>query len=803
MSEPRPASNVSMDTTIAAEEALDLFDDRGLSYRTSKVSDAIFGSSPRHRTVLDDVKHTPSRRDSPTLPWRRVSVDSANAGAASASTPRKPRRVASASAVKRPDSPDIETILAKTPRPRRSTSALFSSPTSTSKAGGTRSRSTLSLRAAIKSEKSQNGDTDSILDEDLLEKLENDSESDGVGGSESDSSIDIHTPLPHLMFRDGFLSPRSKLFPQDLLASMPYLDDNAGDRSRSVLSVASTVGSVKSGLQRDPRDTQRRRQRHRDGRLLKAGMGLTTGLGWSDSEDEDAPSMLTRQLIKTVLERKRSNSGAEEPPSRPTSLYSMSSSRFMSPTPSLAKPSLARKTPSANMRALAQSATRSASVSFPLAHFAGKESPRESVTRTRVDSTASRTRTDSSASLWSQSSGSTSGAAARTPTAESFPGNPLASESMSLPTLGEEGTRSPTPHASGRLASSNSAKPSGLPRQRAESSASVVSRLPSSSASKTRVPSSGLPRVRAASSASNFGFIHTRVNSSASVQSSASKSKMTLPASLSRRVDAMHQQDTEDTNPASTSESAIPRRDRAESTASTTTQSSSASHSKITAVPEASPFDSSTSLNSISSNDSSPNASISTHSSGSNNAVPRPLRLPQTAGIYAAARSLSLESLHSHTSSTSGEAGPSQRKRTLSGPRPLRPRSPSHTPQTQSSWESFDNIPQVERTVTYPLSTNEASSPSAQTVTYSPSHTPTASPGSSSPSSPRQRPTLIGARPRPQPRTGTGMAYRTSSFSNLSESALKIRPLTLGGSGGTDNGSGVSGYPVYGSGNVF
>lgn len=37
-----------------------------------------------------------------------------------------------------------------------------------------------------------------------------------------------------------------------------------------------------TGLQKDPRDTERRRLRHKDGRLLRAGMGLTTGLGWSD-----------------------------------------------------------------------------------------------------------------------------------------------------------------------------------------------------------------------------------------------------------------------------------------------------------------------------------------------------------------------------------------------------------------------------------------------------------------------------------------------------------------------------------------
>jgi len=30
--------------------------------------------------------------------------------------------------------------------------------------------------------------------------------------------------------------------------------------------------------------------------MLQGGVGLTTGLGWSDSEDEDAPSPLTRRL---------------------------------------------------------------------------------------------------------------------------------------------------------------------------------------------------------------------------------------------------------------------------------------------------------------------------------------------------------------------------------------------------------------------------------------------------------------------------------------------------------------------------
>jgi hypothetical protein len=33
---------------------------------------------------------------------------------------------------------------------------------------------------------------------------------------------------------------------------------------------------------KDERDTPKRRTRHRDGKLLRGGIGLTTGLGWSD-----------------------------------------------------------------------------------------------------------------------------------------------------------------------------------------------------------------------------------------------------------------------------------------------------------------------------------------------------------------------------------------------------------------------------------------------------------------------------------------------------------------------------------------
>ena len=40
--------------------------------------------------------------------------------------------------------------------------------------------------------------------------------------------------------------------------------------------------TTKSGLIKDERDTVTRRVRHRDGKLLRGGIGLTTGLGWSD-----------------------------------------------------------------------------------------------------------------------------------------------------------------------------------------------------------------------------------------------------------------------------------------------------------------------------------------------------------------------------------------------------------------------------------------------------------------------------------------------------------------------------------------
>ncbi|OSC99636.1 hypothetical protein PYCCODRAFT_1446724 [Trametes coccinea BRFM310] len=148
----------------------------------------------------------------------------------------------------------------------------------------------------------QTGTPFEMLDRDEEARLEK--ELDGEG-SDSDSSLDLHTPLPHLMVRDGLLSPNSKLV-QSSRNTTPLPNDRPG----SVFSVASTAASImtKSGLFKDERDTVKRRVRHRDGRLLAGGIGLTTGLGWSDSEDEDAPSPLIRQISSRSL-KKRAASG--------------------------------------------------------------------------------------------------------------------------------------------------------------------------------------------------------------------------------------------------------------------------------------------------------------------------------------------------------------------------------------------------------------------------------------------------------------------------------------------------------------
>ncbi|KAJ7115859.1 hypothetical protein C8R44DRAFT_983809 [Mycena epipterygia] len=126
--------------------------------------------------------------------------------------------------------------------------------------------------------------------------------------NESDSDLDLHTSLPQLMLHHGFLSPRSKLLPKTAGASASPVPP----------SPASSVFAGADAPPRDTRDTPKRRVRHRDGKTLRGGIGLTTGLGWSDSEDEDAPSALTRRISSLNLHR----SGSQFSHSRASSLRS-------------------------------------------------------------------------------------------------------------------------------------------------------------------------------------------------------------------------------------------------------------------------------------------------------------------------------------------------------------------------------------------------------------------------------------------------------------------------------------------------
>ncbi|KAL4071787.1 hypothetical protein J3A83DRAFT_2909733 [Scleroderma citrinum] len=198
----------------------------------------------------------------------------------------------------RSSSPEIAHIISLTPRPRkRSTSAR--SRSCTSSLGRERKSSVRSRRGSdavplppmprwsptrmtSTTEWGRSGARESLAGEDT-EGMDNDAH-------DSDSSLDLHTPLPDLMLRHGMLSPNSKLLPKgnfDPTTRMSIVSDVSQLSSASYFSNASNLSlasnaSTSSKHLKDARDTPKRRTRHRDGKLLKGGIGLTTGLGWSD-----------------------------------------------------------------------------------------------------------------------------------------------------------------------------------------------------------------------------------------------------------------------------------------------------------------------------------------------------------------------------------------------------------------------------------------------------------------------------------------------------------------------------------------
>ncbi|KAL4264258.1 hypothetical protein AB1N83_005719 [Pleurotus pulmonarius] len=250
----------------------------------------------------------------------------------------------------RSSSPEIGEILATTPRPSRSksrprvpggsksapgsrrgsaaNSASISRSTSIASAASmskslsrsvSRSTtSTASILSASTSRTSRSTGGGGVVDLDADEfgfigavgaRMSDGEDEDGAG---SDSSLDLHTPLPHLMVKHGMLSPNSKLLPAGASPfAMSFGEAGSSTTSLSTTNPPANASGSKgkgsksgvNGILKDERDTVKRRTRHRDGSLLRGGIGLTTGLGWSDSEDEDAPSPLTRRLSTLNMSR--------------------------------------------------------------------------------------------------------------------------------------------------------------------------------------------------------------------------------------------------------------------------------------------------------------------------------------------------------------------------------------------------------------------------------------------------------------------------------------------------------------------
>jgi hypothetical protein len=87
--------------------------------------------------------------------------------------------------------------------------------------------------------------------------------------------------------------------PADLLllrSRAPFVFSDSSSTSASA-----SASSSKRGLQKYTRDTARRRVRYSDGALLRAVLGLTSGLGWSDSADDEGRSPRTRRLRAAKL----------------------------------------------------------------------------------------------------------------------------------------------------------------------------------------------------------------------------------------------------------------------------------------------------------------------------------------------------------------------------------------------------------------------------------------------------------------------------------------------------------------------
>ncbi|KAJ7281540.1 hypothetical protein C8J57DRAFT_1297957 [Mycena rebaudengoi] len=196
-----------------------------------------------------------------------------------AALPRRP-----ATPDSRAPSPDIATILATTPRPRLTSVA---------------SRTALSRRASkVRSRTTSLGTGNSASSEFDPEPWEEESFIDDYGvvrgsvysvksGYGFPTQSDEHD---HYEYDDDDVDP---VFPEADEDSDSSLDLHTIERPAAAI-LSSPSPPRPPAPPADVRDTPNRR-------LLRGGIGLTTGLGWSDSEDEDAPSALTRRISNLNL----------------------------------------------------------------------------------------------------------------------------------------------------------------------------------------------------------------------------------------------------------------------------------------------------------------------------------------------------------------------------------------------------------------------------------------------------------------------------------------------------------------------
>ncbi len=204
----------------------------------------------------------------------------------------------------RPASPDISALVSKTPRPRRQRSSLFSDTADAIPDSHSLPRRVsdgdIAIERTRRKHRPRPFNTDHAVafpskhpnGAEIEKKLERQLEG---GDSDSDSSLDLHTPLPVVASWSATVCfRRTRSFYQSLNAHSPPISGVAYIALLRVrlpftqLLYASSplfldVSTMtKSGIMKDVRDTPMRRHRHRDGKLLRGGIGLTTGLGWSD-----------------------------------------------------------------------------------------------------------------------------------------------------------------------------------------------------------------------------------------------------------------------------------------------------------------------------------------------------------------------------------------------------------------------------------------------------------------------------------------------------------------------------------------